>query len=126
MALLPQACRCATRWRGRRRARGAGLMEVQLPLGLLGQGDAAVAAAFEAALAAGRGRVRLAVVDHIASFPPVTFPVRTICAVCRAAGARGAGYCYVPHACMHVCMLCGTAPDFNVQNIVPAMHAHTQ
>jgi selenocysteine lyase/cysteine desulfurase len=67
---------------------------VQLPLGLLGRGDAAITGAFESALAAGKGRVKLAVVDHIASFPPVTFPVAAICAACRAAGARGA-------LCMH-------------------------
>lgn len=69
---------------------GAGLIEVQLPLSRLAGGPADVAAAFNEALTAGRGRVKLAVIDHISSFPPFTFPVQQLCSLCRAAGAKGA------------------------------------
>ena len=62
---------------------------MQLPLSVLRGGPGAILGAFVRALAAGEGRVKLAVVDHIASFPPVTFPVADLCAACRAAGAKG-------------------------------------
>ncbi len=73
---------------------GAGLLVVELDLDTLLAGGAAVAARFRAALAAApRGRVRLAVVDHIGSNPPVEFPLREIIPACRAAGAKGAHPC---------------------------------
>ena len=75
---------------------GAGLLEVQLPLGVLRGGDGAIVGAFKRALAAGKGRVRLAVIDHIASFPPITFPVAELCAACRAVGAKGAPTLHLP------------------------------
>ncbi|EIE25754.1 PLP-dependent transferase [Coccomyxa subellipsoidea C-169] len=67
---------------------GAGLVEVQLPLSRLAGGPAEVAAAFDEALTAGRGRVKLAVIDHIGSFPPYTFPVQRLCSLCKAAGTK--------------------------------------
>ena len=68
----------------------AGLVVVDLDLDTLLAGDAAITARFRAALAAvPRGRVRLAVVDHISSNPPVEFPLPAIVAACRAAGAKG-------------------------------------
>ncbi len=69
---------------------GAGLVEVLLPLSRLAGGIDEVAGAFEDALTAGKGRVKLAVLDHIGSFPPFTFPVQRLCALCRSAGAKGA------------------------------------
>ncbi|CAL8469935.1 g9477 [Coccomyxa elongata] len=67
---------------------GAGLIEVQLPLSRLAGGPANVAAAFNEALTAARGRVKLAVIDHIGSFPPFTFPVQQLCSLCKAVGAK--------------------------------------
>ncbi|KAK9843769.1 hypothetical protein WJX81_005645 [Elliptochloris bilobata] len=68
---------------------GAGLIVVELDLYTLLAGDGAIAARFRAALAAvPRGRVRLAVVDHIGSNPPIEFPLPAIIAACRAAGAK--------------------------------------
>ena len=37
-----------------------------------------------------RGRVKLAVLDHVASFPPVLFDMKALCSLCRASGAKGA------------------------------------
>ncbi len=37
-----------------------------------------------------RGRVKLAVIDHVASFPPVLFDVKALCSLCRGSGAKGA------------------------------------
>lgn len=68
---------------------GASLLEVLLPLAVLQRGDAGVIDAFRQGLAAARGRVKLAVLDHIGSFPPVRFPVEELCRLCRAAGAKG-------------------------------------
>jgi hypothetical protein len=39
-------------------------------------------------LAAGGRRIKLAVLDHVASFPPVLLPVAKLAAMCRTAGAR--------------------------------------
>lgn len=70
---------------------GAGLVVVDMDLDTLLAGDNAITARFRAALAAvPRGRVRLAVVDHIGSNPPVEFPLPAIIAACHAAGAKGA------------------------------------
>lgn len=70
---------------------GAGLVIVDMDLDTLLAGDGAITARFRAALAAvPRGRVRLAVVDHIGSNPPVEFPLLAIIAECHAAGAKGA------------------------------------
>jgi hypothetical protein len=68
---------------------GAGLLEVLLPLLTLQQGPKAVQAAFQQALQAHPGRVKLAVIDHVASFPPVEFDVKRLCSLCKASGARG-------------------------------------
>ena len=85
--MLPQVKNALARAAARS---GAGLVEVQLPLSRLAGGPAEVAAAFDEALTAGRGRVKLAVIDHIGSFPPYTFPVQRLCSLCKAAGAKGA------------------------------------
>ena len=77
---------------------GAGLIEVQLPLSRLAGGPADVAAAFNEALTAGRGRVKLAIIDHIGSFPPFTFPVQQLCSLCKAAGAKGAMHSCCQHS----------------------------
>lgn len=42
---------------------------------------------FRRALRAARGRVRLVIIDHIASFPPVLFDVRRLTALCHQHGA---------------------------------------
>ncbi len=56
-----------------------------MSLPLLGRRREAIAVAFKATL----GLLKLAVVDHIASFPPATFPVAAICAACRASRRQG-------------------------------------
>jgi hypothetical protein len=43
----------------------------------------ALVAAYEGALAAGGGSIKLVVVDHVVSFPPLVLPVERICAACR-------------------------------------------
>ena len=70
---------------------GAGLVIVELDLATLLAGAEAIVARFRAALqGAPRGRVRLAVVDHIGSNPPFEFPLPALIAACRDAGAKGA------------------------------------
>jgi Fe-S cluster biogenesis protein NfuA len=69
---------------------GAGLIEVLLPLHTLQQGPKAIQAAFREALHQHSGRVKLAVIDHVASFPPVVFDVKGLCSLCKASGAKGA------------------------------------
>jgi hypothetical protein len=49
-------------------------------------------AAFEAAIAASHGRLRLAVLDLILSFPPVILPVQRLCKLFRYVG--GGGDCF--------------------------------
>lgn len=46
-------------------------------------------AAFEAAIAASHGRLRLAVLDLILSFPPVILPVQRLCKLFRYVGGGG-------------------------------------
>ncbi len=41
------------------------------------------------ALSAGRGRVVLAVLDHVVSFPPLLMPLRELAAVCKKVGRGG-------------------------------------
>ncbi|CAK0779160.1 hypothetical protein CVIRNUC_004708 [Coccomyxa viridis] len=67
---------------------GAGLLQVQLPIEVLRRGPKAVHAAFREALSQHRGRVKLAVIDHVASFPPVLFDVKALCSLCRGSGAK--------------------------------------
>lgn len=45
--------------------------------------EGALVAAFQAAARSARGRLKLAVLDHVASFPPVLLPVARLCAVLR-------------------------------------------
>jgi hypothetical protein len=75
--------------------RWPGLLPDQAPaclclliLSVLQQGDAGVIGAFKHALTASKGRVKLAVLDHIGSFPPVVFAVEALCRLCRAAVQR--------------------------------------
>ncbi|KAG2490959.1 hypothetical protein HYH03_010636 [Edaphochlamys debaryana] len=68
-------------------AAGASLIEVQLGLEELSR-PGAVLAAVQTALAAGGRRIRLAVIDHVASFPPVVLPVAAITAACKQVGAQ--------------------------------------
>ncbi|KAI3427076.1 hypothetical protein D9Q98_007016 [Chlorella vulgaris] len=65
--------------------RGAALLEVEL-LDVLDQ-PAAIIQRYQAALQAGGGRVRLAVLDHIISQVPSHLPVAALCALCREHGA---------------------------------------
>ena len=50
-----------------------------------------------------RGRVKLAVIDHVASFPPVLLDVEGLTSLCRGSGAKGAAQdlpitdCVKPH-----------------------------
>jgi hypothetical protein len=53
------------------------------PVGV--QDDEKLVAAFEAAMAAGGKRLRLAVLDLIPSFPPVILPVQRLCKMFRSA-----------------------------------------
>ena len=73
---------------------GAGMLEVQLPLATLQRGREGILKAWSAALAAtarpeGGSRVQLAIIDHIASFPPVHMPVQEMAAACKAVGVAG-------------------------------------
>ena len=70
-------------------AGGAQLLVVQLPLDTLQGGGDAILAAFAAALAAYGSRVKLAVLDHVVSFPPVRLPIAAIIELCRGVGAKG-------------------------------------
>lgn len=54
------------------------------------QDEDRLVAAFEAALAAGGKRVRLAVLDLILSFPPVILPVQRLCQLFRCAPCQTA------------------------------------
>lgn len=54
------------------------------------QDDKKLVAAFEAALAAGGKRLRVAVLDLILSFPPVILPVQRLCKMFRSVGACNA------------------------------------
>ncbi|KAK9808120.1 hypothetical protein WJX73_008728 [Symbiochloris irregularis] len=65
-----------------------GVLEVQLPLDTLLQGDKGILAAFAEALTAHGSKVRLAILDHVASFPPVHMPIRELVGMCRKAGAK--------------------------------------
>ena len=51
--------------------------------------DDEVVRRFDAALAAGRGRVRLAIIDHVVSAPPVHLPVARLCALCALCASWG-------------------------------------
>ncbi|KAL4419422.1 hypothetical protein ABPG77_006349 [Micractinium sp. CCAP 211/92] len=66
--------------------RGAALLEVDLLDALAGP-PGAVLRRFEAALQAGSGRVRLAILDHVISSAPVHLPVAPLAALCRRHGA---------------------------------------
>lgn len=70
-------------------AAGAQVLVVELPLQVVQQGRKGMLAAFKAALEAHGSRVKLAVLDHVVSFPPVRLPVADITCMCRAAGAKG-------------------------------------
>lgn len=54
------------------------------PLALQSDPDALLAA-FKSAITAGGRRLRLVVLDHVVSFPPVLLPVQQICELCRCA-----------------------------------------
>lgn len=69
-------------------AAGAQVLVVELPLQVVQQGRKGMLAAFKAALEAHGSRVKLAVLDHVVSFPPVRLPVADITRMCRAAGAK--------------------------------------
>ena len=76
---------------------GAGMLEVQLPLATLQRGSAGILGAWRAALEAtlrpeGGSRVKLAIIDHIASFPPVHMPVQEMAAACKALGVAGEAF----------------------------------
>ena len=79
-----------------------GVLIVELSLHTLQQGEAAITAAFAAAIDAHSGRVKMAVVDHVVSFPPVRIPVEEIASLCRHAGAKGEA-CAPAFACLCVC-----------------------
>ncbi|KAL4444111.1 hypothetical protein ABPG75_011848 [Micractinium tetrahymenae] len=66
--------------------RGAALLEVELLSALAGPPEV-VLGRFEAALQAGRGRVKLAILDHIISLAPAHLPVAPLAALCRRHGA---------------------------------------
>ncbi|KAF6258814.1 pyridoxal phosphate-dependent transferase [Scenedesmus sp. NREL 46B-D3] len=66
-------------------AAGAGLLELTFELEDL-LDEARILACFRAALRAGGRRLKLAVIDHVVSFPPVVMPVQQICSMCRGAG----------------------------------------
>lgn len=66
-------------------AAGAGLLELSFELEDL-MDEERILGCFRAALAAGGRRLKLAVVDHVVSFPPVVLPVAQICSMCRDAG----------------------------------------
>lgn len=66
--------------------RGAALLEVELLSALPGPTEA-VLQRFEAALQAGRGRVKLAILDHIISLAPAHLPVAPLSSLCRRHGA---------------------------------------
>ena len=72
---------------------GAGMLEVCLSLRVLQKGQEGILEAWKAALEAtrkpGGSRVVLAVIDHVASFPPVHMPVREMAAACKAFGISG-------------------------------------
>ncbi len=70
----------------------ADLIEVQLPPAVA-RDEAAILRAFEETIRAAGRRIRLAVIDHVSSFPPVLFPVQQICALCRQHGIKGRGPC---------------------------------
>jgi hypothetical protein len=59
------------------------LLLLPLLLLLLLQDEERILACFRAALQAGGRRLKLAVVDHVVSFPPVVMPVQEICSMCR-------------------------------------------
>ncbi len=61
---------------------GAVLLEVQLDLhALLDEGR--IVAAFAAAVEAAGDKLKLAVLDHVISFPPVVLPVKRLTRMCR-------------------------------------------
>lgn len=69
---------------------GGALLEVVLPFGPALADAGAVAAAYEEALkiAGGGGKIKLAVIDHCISFPPVIMPVAQLCSLFRSGRAR--------------------------------------
>eukprot|EP00884_Botryococcus_braunii_P020923 jgi/Botrbrau1/7514/Bobra.0019s0005.1 len=73
-------------------AAGAGLLEVQLTREVLtADSSEPLISLFKEALSKGTKqgrRIRLAVIDHIASNPPYHFPVGQLCSLCRAADAQ--------------------------------------
>ncbi|GIL58989.1 hypothetical protein Vafri_13974 [Volvox africanus] len=70
-------------------AAGASILEVQLGLEELLRPELTVDAVKAALDAVGGGRrVRLAVLDHVISFPPVVLPVSELVTVCKQVGAR--------------------------------------
>ncbi|GFR47698.1 hypothetical protein Agub_g9450 [Astrephomene gubernaculifera] len=65
-------------------AAGASILEVQLGLAEFQRPDTIVAAVQSSLQAVGgRRRVRLAVLDHVVSFPPIVMPVRQLAALCK-------------------------------------------
>eukprot|EP00803_Ostreobium_quekettii_P003884 evm.model.scf_1233.4 EVM.evm.TU.scf_1233.4 scf_1233:24014-35309(-) len=65
---------------------GANLLEVELNKETLSSPNS-ILEAFKAALQ-GRRRVRLAVLDHVLSFPPVVMPLDGLVPICKQAGAK--------------------------------------
>lgn len=61
------------------------------------QDEERLVSCFKAALAAGGRRLKLVVVDHVVSFPPVIMPVQQICAMCRWVVGR---HSFLAAACM--------------------------
>jgi hypothetical protein len=49
------------------------------------QDEQRILTCWKAALQAGGRRLKLAVLDHVVSFPPVVMPVQQICSLCRCA-----------------------------------------
>ena len=87
----PAVRSAAARWAA---AAGAGLADLQL-MDLLALSpapvrDGAIVARFESAFQQACGRIKLAIIDHIVSFPPVHLPVAALCALCRQHGALAA------------------------------------
>ncbi|GMH38146.1 hypothetical protein BSKO_06030 [Bryopsis sp. KO-2023] len=66
---------------------GAAILEVALDKDTL-QTKERILDSFRSALEAEKPRVKLAVVDHVCSFPPVLMPIQEIAALCHSAGAK--------------------------------------
>lgn len=81
-------------------ARGAHILQVELGFAELLEPHQIVAAVQEAVQSVRPGRLKLAILDHVISFPPVVLPVQDIAHVCSKVGCTNVVLAQIGLMCM--------------------------